>query len=79
MEPAWAPKLIATAFLLLAIAIFVAAERRACKVLDRLTVHQVKSAGRSNLRLIAAISILATAALIAAIWFVRFAPASPAG
>lgn len=68
MEPAWVPRSIATAFLVLAIFIFIAAERRACQVLERLSAHQVKAFRNSRLRLITIVSGVAVAALIAAMW-----------
>ena len=64
MQPAWAPKAIATAFLLIALFIFWAAERRASAVLNRLRTHEVKTLRIRNLRLISAAVMVATAALI---------------
>src|SRR5688572_153909 len=52
MEPPWVPRAIATAFLLLGVAVAVAAERRACAVHDRLSPHVIVSARAMNLRLI---------------------------
>lgn len=74
MEPAWVPRSIATVFLLLAIFIFIAAERRACQVLERLSAHKVQAFGNTRLRLIAIVSSVAVAALIAAIWLLPFSP-----
>jgi putative membrane protein len=71
MQPAWIPKAIATAFLLLGILIWVLAERRACAVLARLETHNVKPVGALNLRLMTYLMASATAALIAALWLVR--------
>ena len=68
LEPVWVPKAIATVFLLIAIFIFIAAERRACAVLERLDAHKVESFRRVNLRLISWSTIIATLALIAGIW-----------
>lgn len=73
MEPVWAPKAIATAFLVIGIFIFAAAERRACAVIRRLETHRVKTVNRTNLRLLTIISIGATMALVAAIWLLKFA------
>ena len=70
MEPAWIPKAIASVFLLIGIAMVVAAERRACAVSERLDQHVVKSARRMNLRLITLAMSSATLALLAAIWLV---------
>ena len=68
LEPPWVPRLMATAFLLIAIYIFIAAERRASAVLNRLQPHTVTTARSSNLRLITMTSVVATLALIAAMW-----------
>lgn len=72
VEIAWVPKLIATGFLLIAVIIFIGAERRACAVLSRLHTHEVKSARLFSLRLISFGSAAATVALVAAIWLLRF-------
>jgi uncharacterized membrane protein YidH (DUF202 family) len=74
LEPPWVPKGIATAFLLIAIFIFIAAERRSCDVLRRLHQHRVKSLGRSRMQAIAVVSVIAALALVAAIWLLPLAP-----
>jgi putative membrane protein len=79
LEPSWVPRLIATAFLGIAIFIFVAAERRACAVLDRLEPHSVKTARVSNLRLLTIIAVLATLALMAAMWLLPVQAKASAG
>ncbi len=71
IEPAWVPKSIATAFLLIAITIFAAGERRACDVMARLSTHKVETVRVRNLRLITGAIILATAALIASMWLLK--------
>ena len=68
IEPLWVPRAIATAFLLIAIIIFVAAERRACIVIHRLHTHEVETVKIGVLRLITMVIVAATAALIAALW-----------
>ena len=70
MQPAWLPRTIATTFMLVGIAVAVAAERRACTVRDRLSTHTVESARPMNLRIITVAMAVATLALIAAIWLV---------
>jgi len=72
MEPAWVPRAIATAFLLLAIYLFIAAERRACDVHRRLRAHEIEAFRNSRLRLITIIASAAVAALIAALWVLPF-------
>lgn len=74
IDPSWVPKSIATAFLGLAVLIFVTAERRASKVLSRLEAHRIETVKLSNLRLITSVAVTATIALIAAIWFLPIQP-----
>ena len=71
MEPTWAPKAIATVFLLIAIVMFSSAERRACAVLSRLKAHEVETVRIRGLRLVTYAIIAATVALIAAMWLLR--------
>ena len=78
VEPGWIAKLIATGFLLIAIIIFVGAERRAAAVLGRLHTHTVRPDRANNMRLVTIASIAATVALIAAIWLLTFKPPAAA-
>lgn len=71
MEPAWVPKVIATGFLLLAIAVIVLAQRRAAAVMDRLSAHVVVTAKAVNLKLLTAAVSTGTLALIAAMWLLQ--------
>ena len=73
MSPSWVPRAIATAFLLLAVAIIVMAERRAAAVMERLSAHVVVTVKTMNLRALAGAITIGATALICAIWF-----ASPA-
>jgi putative membrane protein len=68
MQPTWLPRVIASAFLLLAILVIVLAERRAAAVMRRLNAHVVITARAVNLRLFAVAVSLGAAALILAIW-----------
>lgn len=68
MQPAWVPRAIATAFLVLAIVVIISAERRAAAVMERLSAHVVVEARPMNMRLFAAAISLGSAALAAAIW-----------
>ena len=68
IEPLWMPRAIATAFLLIAIVIFLAADRRASAVIKRLHTHEVESVKIGVVRLITFVTVAATVALIAAIW-----------
>lgn len=75
MRPLWVPKAIATAFLLIGMYVIVVAERRACRVLGRMDAHKVSEMQPANLRVITVMSVLATIALIAAIWLLEMQPA----
>ncbi len=68
MQPEWVPRAIATVFLLFAIVLFVAAERRACQVLERLSAHTVQEFKNARLRLMTAVAVGGIAVLIAAMW-----------
>ncbi|MDQ3074405.1 MAG: DUF202 domain-containing protein [Pseudomonadota bacterium] len=68
LEPAWLPKAISTAFLLIAIFIIVVAERRASTVSARLKSHEVKTFKAVDLRVIAGLIVIASMTLIFAIW-----------
>ena len=69
MTPAWAPRAIATGFLLLAAAMIWLAVRRASAVMRRLSPHVVASARKMNLEIIAGAVSLGALALALAIWF----------
>lgn len=71
LEPVWVPKAIATAFLLIGIAIFVAAARRASAIVARLQGHEVEPVRVGYLRMITAATVTATLALIAALWLLE--------
>ena len=68
-DAAWVAKAIATLFLLLAIGVLVAADRRAAEVQRRLNAHFITGASRSTIRLITWASAFATLALMGTIWF----------
>ena len=71
IHPLWLPRAIATAFLVIGMIIFVAAERRACVVIRRLHTHQIETVKIAVLRLITIVTVAATLALIAALWFLQ--------
>jgi putative membrane protein len=68
LQPPWAPKALATAFLVIAIFVFLAAQRRAIAITSRLEPHAIKALKPMNIRLLSLALTAATAALIAAIW-----------
>jgi hypothetical protein len=72
VEPGWVPRLIATAFLSLAILTVWLAQRRATALTRRLEPHVVVAAKAVNVRLVASLTVAATLALIATIWLVSF-------
>lgn len=69
MEPAWVPKSLATLFILIGVATFWSAQRRACRVFDRLDSHEVSEPTINGLRLIAWALSFGALGLIGAIWF----------
>jgi putative membrane protein len=74
LQPEWVPKAIATAFVLIGILVFIAAERRACAVLARLHAHQVTTVKIGNLRFFTIAATVAALALIAAMWLLKITP-----
>lgn len=69
VEPTWAGKAIASAFLLIAIAIFYSAQRRARGVLDALAPNKVVALKPIRIRALSFALMGATLALMLAIWF----------
>ena len=74
MEPPWVPRAIATLFVCIGIFLFIAAERRACRVLSRLSAHQVKAFNHTRLRLMSYAGSAGGVALIAAMWLLPVTP-----
>ena len=68
LEPAWLPKALASGFVVVAIAIFVAAQARAVTVARRLEEHKAEPMRGLTMRLVAGGMILASTGLGAAIW-----------
>jgi putative membrane protein len=69
LEPAWLPKALASAFILVAIAVFLAAQRKAVAVAHRLEHHRAEPMRGLALRLVAAGLVAASAGLLVAIWW----------
>lgn len=69
LEPAWLPKALATGFILVAIAIFFAAQKKAAAVAHRLECHKAEPMRGLTLRLVAGGLIAASTGLAAAIWW----------
>jgi len=70
MEPTWIPKSIATGFLLVAVYIFLSAERRARSIINTLESHKVTVLKPMRIRLLAWALVGVTAMLAAALWIV---------
>ncbi|UZK68825.1 DUF202 domain-containing protein [Sphingomonas sp. S1-29] len=68
LHPAWVPKAIASGFLVIAIFIFVSAERRACGIISRLEAHEITALRPIKMRLLTGGLVSATMALGVAIW-----------
>ena len=69
MEPAWAPKAIATLFVLLGVFLIWMAERRARVVAGRLNTHAARDMKQMNIRIIALAIGAGSLALVAGIWW----------
>ena len=69
VEPTWVAKAIATLFLLLAIFLVIAAERRARAVRTRLTAHNLSSLSTATFRVMAVAISTGALALTVAIWW----------
>ncbi len=68
LEPVWIAKAIATAFLLIAIFLFLSAERRACRIISHLEAHKVAALSPMRIRMLAWMLTIATSALALGIW-----------
>lgn len=77
MDPPWVPKSIATIFFALGVFLFIAAERRACQVLQELSTHSIKEFTNRRLRIMTIAASAGVAALIAAMWLLPLTPEQP--
>lgn len=68
VEPAWLPRLVASAFMVLAIVMILSAERRACNALARLSSHSIEPPSSPGLKMSAYGIAFGAMLLIAAIW-----------
>ena len=71
MQPPWLPRAIASLFMLIGIALFVAAERRAAWIVTHLKVHEVETVRVRNMRIVTGVTAMATLVLIAALWLTQ--------
>lgn len=68
LEPAWAPKAIATIFIGIGVFIFWAAQRNGVAVQKRMNSHQASPLKTTNLRLVAFAMAFASICLAVGIW-----------
>lgn len=69
LDPKWVGKAIASMFLLIAVLIFLSAERRARTILSRVEGHQVAAVRPIRIRLLAWAFVAATLTLTGALWW----------
>lgn len=68
MEPSWAPKAIASVFIVTGLMIMLLGERNARKILNRLSTHSIKPVRGVNLLLVTAMVVTGSLTLLAGIW-----------
>lgn len=68
LEPTWAPKAIATGFIIIGMVVMYLAQHRASRAFERLTVHAIHMPAVKRLRLLSWAVIAGGFALIAAFW-----------
>ena len=71
LEPAWAPKAIATLFIAIGIFIFWAAQRNGCAVHERMDPHKASPIKTSNLKLVAGAMSFASICLAIGMWTIE--------
>lgn len=69
MQPAWAPRAIASTFIATALVIIFLAEKNARRVLTRLNSHAVKPVKGVNLVIVAILVAAGSLTLLAGIWW----------
>ena len=67
-EPPWLARAIATLFIVAGAALAVAAQRRACRTMNRLESHQFAAASIPRFRLLAWAVVFGSAMLVAGLW-----------
>ena len=68
LEPAWVPKAIASAFILIGIVVMYLAQRRACAAFERLSAHAVNLPAQPRLRMLSGLVCAGGLALVVAFW-----------
>lgn len=68
VEPVWLAKGVASAFFVVAIAVFVASYIKSCAVIRRLDDHTAQPIKRTGLRAITGLVVVATLLLAALLW-----------
>lgn len=69
VEPTWVAKAIATLFVVLAIFLVNAAQRRACMIQERLKAHRIDDLPTTNFRIMSLGISTGGVALVVAIWW----------
>lgn len=72
LDPFWAPKAIATLFMIIGMFIFWVAQRNGCAVQGRLSSHQATPVKPNNMRIISGLMGSGALSLIVAIWIMDF-------
>ena len=67
-EPTWAAKAVASAFILIAIFIFWAARRQACKTIERMESHEANAQPTRVMTILAAVLSLSSAGVGVILW-----------
>lgn len=67
-DPTWAAKLVASLFLVIAIVIYWAARRQACKTLERLSDNDAEAMPTKSFSIVASMLTVATIATGAVLW-----------
>lgn len=69
IDPAWAPKIVASGFAVIALLIFYAAHQQAMGVFERLDSHDFDTVPKRNVRIIASVMALGAVGVFVGIWF----------
>lgn len=68
IEPTWVPKIVATTFMVLAILMFYAADRKASQVCERLSAHKAEPVSTVYMTVLAGVMMAGACILIGAVW-----------
>ncbi len=71
LDPTWAPKAIATLFIIVGIVFMILAEHRACRAFARLQAHTATELSLPRIRLMSIAIVTGAICLIAALWLLH--------